>query len=145
MANGIVILLRRMWDFDMFGEKHEKQRTWKQAMQLLQAVYALTSQFPKSEQKTLAHPLRQKAMHLPRQLAIAYRQNERDAAVQRLVKLLPTVHEVEDYLAVARQLRLAGAWRIGSACRGAARLRKLINDEIDQHIQQQTIIEEAVA
>lgn len=129
----------------MFGEKHERRPAWRQAMQLLEAVHALTSQFPEAEQKALIQPLRQHAMDLPRKLAEAYRQHDPETMVRQLADLLPMVHEIEDDLAIARQLRLAGAWRIGSVRRSAGRLRKRINEEIDTQISKQTVVEDVAA
>lgn len=51
------------------GKPHEKLETWKISMQLVQAVYQMTTAFPEEEHYGLAQQMRRAAVSIPSNIA----------------------------------------------------------------------------
>jgi len=102
------------------ARKHERLDVWKDAMDLVELIYRLTSTFPADERFGLCSQMRRPAVSIPSTLAESASRSSRREYVRFLEISRSSLVEVETQLAIARRLAMhpmTPVWTIRStAC-----------------------------
>jgi len=89
------------------ARKHERLDVWKDAMDLVELIYRLTSTFPADERFGLCSQMRRAAVSIPSTLAEGASRSSRREHVRFLEISRSSLVEVETQLAIARRLAMA--------------------------------------
>jgi len=119
-----------MW----FGERHERDRSWRGMMRLVRRVYRFTESFPAEEKANLTASMRKTAVSLPSQIAEGVAAEDPAALAGMLDRCREGVRQLQTLTALAGRLGYGRWWErmrlrrwlrgaAGALSRRAARLR----------------------
>jgi len=100
---------------------------WQKAMDLVQAVYRTTGQFPKDELYGLTAQLRRAAISLPSNIAEGQGRNSRPEFLQFLSIAYGSLRELETQLLIAERLGYMGERELDLLMTSAGEVGRLIN------------------
>lgn len=83
-------------------------RVWKEAMNLVEACYRLSSTFPKEEMYGLTSQLRRASVSVPANIAEGYGRENKGSYAQFLRIAQGSLREVQTHLLLTDRLKLAG-------------------------------------
>lgn len=83
-------------------QSHKDLEVWKKSIELVNQVYSLTKQFPKSEVYALASQMQRAAVAIPSNIAEGYHRNHRREYIQFLAISLSSAAELETQLIIAK-------------------------------------------
>ncbi len=101
---------------------YKKLKVWRRAMDLVEAVYVLTRNFPAEEKSGLSATLRRAAAALPAKIADGRGRLKAKVTPQSLAATRASLVELTVYFDVATRLRMGSSWRLFTARRRAKKL-----------------------
>jgi four helix bundle protein len=87
--------------------RHEELEVWRDAMDLVEAVYRLSASFPADERFGLTAQIRRAAVSIPSNIAEGSARRSRAELVQFLHIARASLSEVETHIQISRRLGLA--------------------------------------
>jgi four helix bundle protein len=83
---------------------HKDLDVWNKAMELVEKIYHITSEFPKEEQFGLTSQIRRSAISIPSNIAEGAARNSNKEFIQFLYVAIGSLSEVETQLLLAKRL-----------------------------------------
>lgn len=93
----------------MMGKGYEDLEAWQKAMDLVEAIYALTARFPDTERYGLTSQLRRAAVSVPSNIAEGDGTGSDGLFLMHVRRARGSVSEIETQLRIARRLRFTDA------------------------------------
>ena len=110
----------------MAHEPFEKLVVWQRAIELVEAVYRLTREFPADEKSGLAATLRRAVTGIPAKIADAEGQDDPDKISQAYASARGTIRELQTYTVICRRMRFLGYMNYTSLRRRLRRIDRMI-------------------
>jgi four helix bundle protein len=108
---------------------HEKLEVWRDAMQLVEAVYRFSARFPDSERFGLCSQIRRAAVSVPANIAEGAARRSKAEYVRFLSIARGSLSELDTHVQIAQRLGFASAEPVMDSLidRGFAKLTALMN------------------
>ena len=117
-------------------ESYRDLRVWREAMDLAEACYRLTSTFPRDELYGITGQIRRAAVSIPANIAEGYGRDSRGSYGQFLRVAQGSLKELETHLILAQRLGIAlesATCPLLSSCDGVGRMLRSLIRSIERH------------
>jgi four helix bundle protein len=111
-------------------ESYRDLRVWREAMDLAEACYRLTSSFPRDETFGMTAQIRRASVSIPANIAEGYGRDSKGAYGQFLRVAQGSLKELETHLLLSQRLGLAMAQDVGQALSSCDSLGRMLRSLI---------------